>query len=354
MKRKEKGTVSIALTFAGCMLGAGFVSGQELWQYFGAYGEKGILSLILSFLLLGAATLLLVLLSRRLGKTAMDDLILKADLPLVKNLIGDVTAFIIFSNVSIMIAGIGALAEQMLGVSRILVDLIVTVLIGVCSFFGIGGMMTVFDLLVPLLVASTLVICGVRLGGTGLEGIRFSADSAVNPMLGGCALACVNYATMNFFGVITVFPPLGEKIGKTRKLVLALILGSVLLIVSGLGIVLALAASGNVVFKEIPMQDMALMLGSFPGLLLAVMLLAAMFGVGVSYQVSTMSYLEGRGKWLREHRNLVLPVVLVLAYALSLIGFGDLIGFLYPLFGYFGMLLILLLLIRYVGSFRGK
>ena len=34
------GTLRLALTFAGCFLGAGYVSGQELWQYFGAFGAS--------------------------------------------------------------------------------------------------------------------------------------------------------------------------------------------------------------------------------------------------------------------------------------------------------------------------
>ena len=37
------GTLRLALTFAGCFLGAGYVSGQELWQYFGAFGARGLL-----------------------------------------------------------------------------------------------------------------------------------------------------------------------------------------------------------------------------------------------------------------------------------------------------------------------
>ena len=350
----EKNAVSIALTYAGCMLGAGFVSGQEIWQYFGAYGKSGILSLILSFVLLAAATLLLVVLSRKLGKTAMDELILKADLPAVKNLLGDLTAVIIFCNVFIMVAGIGALAEELTGLPAPAVNLAVTALIGLCSYFGIGGMMTVFDLLVPLLVASTLVICGVRLGGAGPAGVRFTQSAAVNPMLGGCAPASVNYAAMNFFGVITVFPPIGQKIAKGRTMVFALILGTVLLIFSGLGIVLALCTAPEAVRSEIPMQTMALTLGRTPGVMIAFMLFAAMFGVGVSYQVSTLSYLEERSEKMKKHRPAVLAACLLIAYALSLFGFGDLIGFLYPIFGYFGVLLILLLALRYAGTFRRR
>ena len=350
-KGKKKGAFSIALTYAGCMLGAGFVSGQELWQYFGAYGKKGVLSLVLSFILLGVFTLILLLLSRKTGKTAMDDLILKADLPVVKDIIGILTAVIIFSNVSIMIAGIGALVEEACGIARPVVNLIVTILIGIFSYFGISGMMAVFDFLVPVLVIATLALCGVRIGNAGISGIDLS-EKALNPLLGGCGLACINYAAMNFYGVLTVFPPIGKETEKKRTFSTALILGTMLLILSGLAVILALSTSETAVLKEVPMQEIAGEMGAVPDIVISVMLTFAMFGVGVSYQVSTMSYLEGRFvKFMKKGRSFVLLMLLAAAYLLSLFGFGDLISLLYPLFGYFGMLLMLLIGIRYAGTF---
>ena len=349
---KRMGAVRIALTYAGCMIGAGFVSGQELWQYFGAYGKNGVISLVLSFAILGAATLALTLLSRKAGVTNMEDLLLAGNHPLARNLLGDAAALIIFSNVSIMIAGIGALAEQSTGIPRAVTNLVVTAAIGCCSCFGIGGMMTVFDILVPLLVVSTLALCGVRLGKTGLSGITFPDAGAVNPMLGGWGLASVNYAAMNYFGVLTVFPPIAQKTGNKHTLTAAISIGTAMLIASGLGITLTLSASGDAVMREIPMQQVAEESGRAAGVTIALMLFAAMFGVGVSYQVSAMSYLEGRIQNL--HKLPTNIALLALSYALSLVGFGDLISFLYPVFGYFGMGLILLIAYRCAAVYRNS
>ena len=56
MKRKES-ALRLGFTFAGCYLGAGYVSGQELWQFFGCFGWQGIAGLppavALSFFSLG-------------------------------------------------------------------------------------------------------------------------------------------------------------------------------------------------------------------------------------------------------------------------------------------------------------
>ena len=45
---KEMGPVRLAFTYIGCFLGAGFVSGQELWQFFGAFGVWGYVGFLLA------------------------------------------------------------------------------------------------------------------------------------------------------------------------------------------------------------------------------------------------------------------------------------------------------------------
>ena len=40
--QQKIGTLRLALTFAGCFLGAGYVSGQELWPDVGACGAQGL------------------------------------------------------------------------------------------------------------------------------------------------------------------------------------------------------------------------------------------------------------------------------------------------------------------------
>ena len=45
---KEIKIIPLATAYAGCFLGAGFVSGQELWQFFGEFGVKGYVGLLIA------------------------------------------------------------------------------------------------------------------------------------------------------------------------------------------------------------------------------------------------------------------------------------------------------------------
>ena len=60
MKEKKWNAGSIGLTFAGSFLGAGYVSGQELWQFFGSFGGGGLLGVLAAMVLLALLVILYV------------------------------------------------------------------------------------------------------------------------------------------------------------------------------------------------------------------------------------------------------------------------------------------------------
>ena len=39
--KKSVTSVRLAMTFAGCFLGAGYISGREIWRFFGMFGIWG-------------------------------------------------------------------------------------------------------------------------------------------------------------------------------------------------------------------------------------------------------------------------------------------------------------------------
>lgn len=211
--QQKIGTLRLALTFAGCFLGAGYVSGQELWQYFGAFGARGLLGLALAVVLLGGTGVLLLRLSARTGIETMDALIVRADIPWLRTAVGVLTAALLFGVVCIMAAGIGALGNQMLGLPVWLGAAIACVLIAAAAYFGLGGMVSVFTVAVPCMIVAALVIAGIRLHRTELTAAAFAAGDT-NPMLGSWATSAVNYAAYNFFATVGILAPLTRHLKK--------------------------------------------------------------------------------------------------------------------------------------------
>lgn len=67
-----------------------------------------------------------------------------------------------------------------------------------------------------------------------------------------------------------------------------------------------------------------------------------MFGTSVSSLVAVLTYAGQKSAWLAGHRTALLLVLTAAAFAGSLFGFGDLIGTVYPVYGYLGMAAMLL------------
>ena len=43
---KQLSAIQLAVSYTGVFLGAGFVSGQELWQFFSCFGPIGLLGFL--------------------------------------------------------------------------------------------------------------------------------------------------------------------------------------------------------------------------------------------------------------------------------------------------------------------
>ena len=45
--------LNVALMFVGAIMGAGFASGREIWQFFGVFGKQGRIGILLIAVLFG-------------------------------------------------------------------------------------------------------------------------------------------------------------------------------------------------------------------------------------------------------------------------------------------------------------
>ena len=110
-------SLRVGFTFAGCYLGAGYVSGQELWQFFGCFGRRGIGGLVLAVSLSFFFGVLLLRLVQRTGLHQTDTLVVRRPIPLLRGAVGMLQLVILFGLFVIMTAGVGALLRQLFGLN---------------------------------------------------------------------------------------------------------------------------------------------------------------------------------------------------------------------------------------------
>jgi uncharacterized membrane protein YkvI len=130
----------LSITLAGSILGAGYLSGQELWQFFGAYGVRGLWGLGLTLVMIAALSAMVMHLARRTLLLEMDRLIVPWESPLLRRAAAGLELFFLIGIAIIMYAGGGALVQQLLGIPMWLGCLGMCAAVAAVALRGMEGM----------------------------------------------------------------------------------------------------------------------------------------------------------------------------------------------------------------------
>ena len=202
MLQKES-SLRVGFTFAGCYLGAGYVSGQELWQFFGCFGRRGIGGLVLAVSLSFFFGVLLLRLVQRTGLHQTDTLVVRRPIPLLRGAVGMLQLVILFGLFVIMAAGVGALLRQLFGLSSAMGSALFCVAVTLLSFRGTSGMVRVFSAVVPMLVICSVTVSVLTLRQAGWH-FHIAAAPPDGAFAGNWAAAACIFVSYNLFSSIGI------------------------------------------------------------------------------------------------------------------------------------------------------
>ena len=342
---KKIGLLSMAFTFAGCLLGAGYVSGQELWQYFGSYGRIGIIGLMVSLVLVGLTSALVIWLSDNAKTGTVDRLLIRFDVPWLRVFVGILFSLLYFVIAIIMIAGISSLCVQMFGMNRTAGSALATILVMVTVYFGFGGMVRVFDLVIPVLVVAAVALSVICIVKSGAESIDLTiADN--NPLLGTWYMSAFNYATLNMFGSIGIIAPLASHFKSKSTGPVGILIGTAALTVIAVLLILAMSTSRESTGTDLPMLYIAQKMGGVYAVIYAVLLFIAMYGNANATMVAALNYAEKRLPNGKEKKGRIIRITAAgaAAFICSLTGFTNLVATVYPVIGYIGIVSLILII----------
>ena len=341
---KKIDTLSLSFTFAGCFLGAGFVSGQEIWQFFGAFGLMGVFGILLTFTLHFLFGIVLIKLIHNTKITDMDKIVVWKNIAWLRVLVGIITTFFMFSILIIMSAGAGALLNRMCGMPQFVGCGLFCLLVAVAAMGGVDGMVSALSKLVPLMIVGAILIGVISLCRGNLN-FNFNTVND-NPLLQNWVFSAFTYASHNLFCTIGILAPVAMQIDK-KTVLPGIGAGSVMMFLIALSVLLGIFSEISVATSELPMLELAYNINSVFGIIYAVLLLFGMYGTSLSSIVGVVEYGELKSKVFARYKKIVIIVLSVIGWICSLFGFGDLIGIVYPISGYFGFAAILAVTIHY-------
>lgn len=342
----NKKTITIMLAYVGVVTGAGLASGQELLQYFVGLGLKGIVGIsMVAILHMLIGGLLLQLGSHYLANDhseVFDEITNKfiskfMDLSLI------FTCFVIGF---VMIAGAGSNLNQAFGTPSVIGSIICTVLIigvGMLDFEKVSKVIGSFTpfIIVLTLVGSIYTFTHYKPDWQAIAEIAQNLPSNFDTV----GVSVLNYFGMCLMTAVSMALVLGGDELNTGEAGLGGLLGGLLVGILGILIVLTLFIRVDEVKSlDIPMLYIIEDINPILGKIMA----AVIFGMIFNTAISLFYALARRFSNGDEKKFKILLVTLTLVgFALSFGGFKKLVSVFYPIIGYAGIIMLIVLVFAY-------
>lgn len=337
---KKISTLALSFSFIGSFLGAGYVSGQELYQFFGKFGASSFAGLFAAISILAIFNLIIVKTVNFTGSASIDTTVVGSDRKPLLFAVGVLETAVFFGTYVVMAAGAGALVQRLFGTeaSYYIGSFVFCLAVSFLAIKGISGLVRIFSFSVPILVAVTVAVSISAIAIYGKNGFDFSASGTYNPLIPNIAAGAVTFASYNLFCGIGVLCPLGLRAENMKKAVAGTLIGGIFLVLVAFAVFFALAAVPSAKCEELPMMAIAESVYSPLMYVYAVLLLLSTLGASLSCLIPISSYLADKSEVCRKHGAPVIFLLSLFAFLMSCLGFSDLIGTLFSSFGYVSLL----------------
>lgn len=327
---KNKEVFKIAFTYIGAIVGAGFATGQEIYQFFAVFGLNGIAgSLVATIGFIVFAYIYLDMVFHNQIYSYNDLLLMLVGKRIAKWLDLSIS-FFLFGSYTIMLAAAHSLVSTHIISNLTISYLLIVTIVWLSLMNGVKGVIKINTYLIPLLVIVIMILC--------VSYLNKSIDVFANGLVPqNYLLSSLTYVSYNLIIGMVVLSSLKEEIYTKKVVIFAPVISGIVL---GIMLVLITSAIGQLNSpSDIPILDLAVGIDKwFRSLLI--------LGIGIAILTSALASGYGLVNRIRQNISInykyAVIIITLLAVPLSLYGFTSLIKFIYPLFGFINLVLMIL------------
>ena len=346
-----KKVLRVAFAFVGIVVGAGFATGQEVMQYFVAFGLEGIWGAVLSALIMSIMAMIILQLGSYFRAAEHGEVFRRVSHPIFSRILDIGVVITLFATGFVMFAGAGANMHQQWGTPTWVGAVVMVVITIAAGFLNVDRVTSLIGSITPFIVAFIVLASIYTIVFTeatpGAE--KATAVATISSTLPHWTVAAVNYVGFNLMVAVSMAIVIGGSMFHPQHAGIGGFFGgliySALLLISAVTLYYTV---GTVATDAVPMLTVINRIHPWLGQTMAVVIFGMIFNtaLGMFYALArrvTASQPE------RFHAAYV--ALVVLGFFLSFIGFQNLIGWVYPILGYIGLLLIGVMLVAWL---RGR
>lgn len=247
-----------------------------------------------------------------------------------------------------MTAGVAALLHQLFSVPEWLGGLIFAAIVILIAMLGVSGMLRAFSSLIPILVGATVIFAIITFCKYGMHDVFRITKTNTNPMTPNWLIASLTFVFYNLLGGMAIMAPVGKFVKKQKTVYAGIALGGIILTGVAFSVLWSLAIYPAATEAELPMVALASRINATLGVCYGLLMLIAMFCNSLGSLVAVTTYVGQKKPSVMRKKKLLFPVLGVCIWTCSLIGFGDLVGTVYPVFGYISVVYIAGIVVHFV------
>ena len=317
----------------GTIIGAGFASGKEIITFFNMYGNKGLLGIIIASFIFGLVVILGITVINRKNIVDYKQIVNNS------KAISSILQFFSVICFCIMVSGVGAFCEEQLNINFWHGAAFAAAISYAMFLNKFKAIESISCLLVPFIVIGIIV-----LGFSNYEGLEIIGNvrnmQISNGNTGNFFLSSVLYASYNSLIVIPILINFKKyNLSSKKVFIIGAMTSAILCFLMILIYNINNLFYPEIVGVELPNMMLASLLSNKIKIAYGIVMLIAIFTTAFS---CGFSFLEMREKRNYEKNALIMCIV---AFAVSKIGFSNMINICFPIFGFFGIFQIILILV---------
>ena len=330
------------MAFIGVLVGASFASGREALQYFVAFGNWGVLGAILTSLAMMVSGVTILQLGSYHRAKEHTSVFAAISGPVTARILDVATMITLFCIGFAMFAGAGANLEQQFGWSVWIGAVIMLALVLATGLLDVGKVTFVIGAITPFIIV-LIAIATLWTIFTAQPDFATLHEQAqeVPTTLPNWWVAAINNLGLNVIVVVSMAIVIGGNFLDSREVGIGGIVGGFVFLFLLAVLVGSMYLTVDVVMdSEMPTLSMITDIHPSLGVFMALAIYGMIYNTAIGMFYALAKRLT-RGRPQYFYRVYVITVLI--GFVLSFIGFSNLIGWVYPILGYMGILMMVII-----------
>jgi len=341
VKRSWTQAFQVAAVYVGTVVGAGFATGKEIVEFFSRFGFFGLISILMSgYLFIGLGSKLMRMAAHIDAKSYQEfNEYLFGKWP--SRVINVFMLFMLLGVSAVMLSGAGAVFEEQLGLPKTAGVFLTIFLSFIVMLVGTKGLYAVNTFVVPLMITFSIILMlfSVQMPNF-MQQLLFipHADDGWKSVI-----APFSYVALNLGLSQAVLVPIATEVKDDWTIKWGGILGGAALTIILIASHFTLIMLPNLELYNIPMAIVMRNLAPFLYWIFVLVIYGEIF-------TSVIGNVFGLDRQLKQYMSIPtmisVTLIFVVSYLISLVNYGTLLSYLYPLFGYICMIFFILLWLK--------